>query len=54
MADPMGPTLLVYGATAALAALYVVASIGVLCLFGEAVCRIVRFHKRGLARLGKL
>lgn len=47
----MTGTLLVYGLSATLAALYVLATIGVLCLLGEALTRAVRLHRAGLERV---
>lgn len=47
----MTATALVYGATISLAVLYVLATIGILVVAGELVCRLARFHRRGIARL---
>lgn len=47
----MTTTLLVYGATVSLLVLYMLATVGVLVVFGELVCRLARFHRRGLARV---
>lgn len=50
-AHRMTATALVYGASVVLAAVYILATVGILCVLGEAVCRIARLHRAGMARV---